>query len=118
MYSVVYIHMVNLSEGDIIYDGEVCKFNKIKDSEEKRYRNYSPGTGTGSEMTIGENMYLGNEQGKKFSIDWSKTYGEADEYLAKVGLHESSRTLIKDIGVGKQQLVEIAKANLQNMQNY
>ena len=61
-------------------------------------------------MTIGENMYLGNEQGKKFSIDWSKTYGEADEYLAKVGLHESSRTLIKDIGVGKQQLVEIAKA--------
>ena len=55
-------------------------------------------------------MYLGNEQGKKFSIDWSKTYGEADEYLAKVGLHESSRTLIKDIGVGKQQLVEIAKA--------
>ena len=61
-------------------------------------------------MTIGENMYLGNEQGKKFAIDWSKTYGEADKYLKRVGLQESSRTLIKDIGVGKQQLVEIAKA--------
>ena len=97
-------------EGDIIYDGEVCKFNKIKDSEEKGIVIIHQELALVPEMTIGENMYLGNEQGKKFSIDWSKTYGEADEYLAKVGLHESSRTLIKDIGVGKQQLVEIAKA--------
>ena len=97
-------------EGDIIYDGEVCKFNKIKDSEEKGIVIIHQELALVPEMTIGENMYLGNEQGKKFSIDWSKTYGEADEYLAKVGLRESSRTLIKDIGVGKQQLVEIAKA--------
>lgn len=97
-------------EGDIIYDGEVCKFNKIKDSEEKGIVIIHQELALVPEMTIGENMYLGNEQGKKFLIDWSKTYGEADEYLAKVGLHESSRTLIKDIGVGKQQLVEIAKA--------
>ena len=97
-------------EGDIIYDGEVCKFNKIKDSEEKGIVIIHQELALVPEMTIGENMYLGNEQGKKFSIDWSKTYGEADEYLAKVGLHESSRTLIKDIGTGKQQLVEIAKA--------
>ena len=61
-------------------------------------------------MTIGENMYLGNERGKSFSINWNETYGEADKYLKIVGLEESSRTLIKDIGVGKQQLVEIAKA--------
>ena len=57
-----------------------------------------------------ENMFLGNERGKKAAIDWSETYGQADEYLRQVGLKESSRTLIKDIGVGKQQLVEIAKA--------
>ncbi len=61
-------------------------------------------------MTIGENMYLGNEKGKKLAIDWNDTYGEADKYLEKVGLSESSRTLVKDISVGKQQLVEIAKA--------
>lgn len=61
-------------------------------------------------MTIGENMFLGNERGKKAAIDWSETYGQADKYLRQVGLKESSRTLIKDIGVGKQQLVEIAKA--------
>ena len=65
-------------------------------------------------MTIGENMYLGNERGRSFSINWNETYGEADKYLKIVGLEESSRTLIKDIGVGKQQLVEIAKALAKN----
>ena len=62
-------------------------------------------------MTIGENMYLGNERGKSgASIDWNETYGEADKYLKMVGLDDSSRTLVKDIGTGKQQMVEIAKA--------
>ena len=97
-------------EGDIIYNGEVCKFHNIKDSEEKGIVIIHQELALVPEMTIGENMYLGNEQGKKYAIDWNKTYGEADIYLRKVGLNESSRTLIKDIGVGKQQLVEIAKA--------
>lgn len=97
-------------EGDVIYDGEVCKFNKIKDSESKGIVIIHQELALVPEMTIGENMYLGNEQGKSFAIDWSKTYGEADKYLKQVGLKESSRTLIKDIGTGKQQLVEIAKA--------
>ena len=65
-------------------------------------------------MTIGENMFLGNEQGKKWCIDWNKTYAEADKYLEMVGLTDSSKTLIKDIGTGKQQLVEIAKALAKN----
>lgn len=97
-------------EGDIIYNGEVCKFHKIKDSEEKGIVIIHQELALVPEMTIGENMYLGNEQGKSFAIDWNKTYGESDKYLKRVGLQESSRTLIKDIGVGKQQLVEIAKA--------
>lgn len=97
-------------EGDIIYEGETCKFHKIKDSEEKGIVIIHQELALVPEMTIGENMYLGNEQGKKLAIDWNRTYGEADKYLRQVGLSESSRTLIKDIGVGKQQLVEIAKA--------
>ena len=97
-------------EGDIIYDGEICKFNKIKDSESKGIVIIHQELALVPEMTIGENMYLGNEQGKPFAIDWNRTYGEADKYLKQVGLNESSRTLIKDIGTGKQQLVEIAKA--------
>lgn len=97
-------------EGDIIYEGEICKFSKIKDSEEKGIVIIHQELALVPEMTIGENMYLGNEQGKAYGIDWNKTYGEADKYLHQVGLKESSRTLIKDIGTGKQQLVEIAKA--------
>lgn len=101
-------------EGDIIYKGDVCKFSKIKDSEEKGIVIIHQELALVPEMTIGENMYLGNEQGKPSAIDWNRTYGEADKYLKQVGLSESSRTLIKDIGVGKQQLVEIAKALAKN----
>lgn len=101
-------------EGDIIYDGEICKFSRIKDSEGKGIVIIHQELALVPEMTIGENMYLGNEQGKRAAIDWNRTYGEADKYLKQVGLAESSRTQIKDIGVGKQQLVEIAKALAKN----
>ena len=96
--------------GDIVYNGEVCQFQKIKDSEEKGIVIIHQELALIPYMSIGENMFLGNEQGKKSAIDWDKTYAEADKYLKMVGLSESSRVLIKDIGVGKQQLVEIAKA--------
>ena len=101
-------------DGNIIYNGEICKFNTIKDSEEKGIVIIHQELALIPYMTIGENMYLGNEKGKSFSINWNETYGEADKYLKIVGLEESSRTLIKDIGVGKQQLVEIAKALAKN----
>ena len=97
-------------EGDIIYDGEVCKFDKIKDSEEKGIVIIHQELALIPYMSIGENMFLGNERGKSVAIDWNETYGEADKYLKMVGLSESSRVLVKEIGVGKQQLVEIAKA--------
>ena len=97
-------------EGDIIYDGEVCNFHNIKDSEKKGIVIIHQELALIPYMTIGENMFLGNEQGSKWCIDWNKTYAEADKYLEMVGLSDSSKTLIKDIGTGKQQLVEIAKA--------
>ncbi|MDO5345858.1 MAG: sugar ABC transporter ATP-binding protein [Lachnospiraceae bacterium] len=97
-------------EGDIIYDGEVCKFHHIKESEEKGIVIIHQELALIPYMTIGENMFLGNERGKKAAINWDETHGLADKYMKQVGLKESSRTLIKDIGTGKQQLVEIAKA--------
>ena len=100
--------------GDIVYNGEVCEFSKITDSEEKGIVIIHQELALVPYMTIGENMFLGNEQGKSFNIDWDTTYAEADKYLKIVGLSESSRTLIKDIGVGKQQMVEIAKALAKN----
>ena len=97
-------------EGDIIYNGEVCKFNKIKDSEEKGIVIIHQELALIPYMSIGENMFLGNERGKAAAIDWNETYGEADKFLKMVGLSDSSRTLVKELGTGKQQLVEIAKA--------
>ena len=96
--------------GDIVYEGEICKFSKITESEAKGIVIIHQELALIPYMSIGENMFLGNEQGKSFALDWDTTYAEADKYLKIVGLTESSHTLIKDIGVGKQQMVEIAKA--------
>ena len=101
-------------EGDIIYNGEVCKFHDIKQSEEKGIVIIHQELALVPYMSIGENMFLGNERGKKAAIDWDETYGQAEKYMKELGLSESSRTLIKDIGTGKQQLVEIAKALAKN----
>ena len=101
-------------EGEVLYDGKTCHFTNIKDSEEKGIVIIHQELALVPYMTIGENMFLGNERGKAFAIDWNETYDKADKYLRIVGLQESSRTLIKDIGVGKQQLVEIAKALAKN----
>lgn len=101
-------------DGDIIYNGEVCQFHKIKDSESKGIVIIHQELALVPYMTIGENMFLGNERGKKYNIDWNLTYSEADKYLKMVGLTDSSKTLVKDIGTGKQQLVEIAKALAKN----
>ena len=101
-------------EGQIYYDGSVCQFTDIKNSEEKGIVIIHQELALIPYMTIGENMFLGNERGKAYAIDWDETYDMADNYLRMVGLNESSRTLAKDISVGKQQLVEIAKALAKN----
>ena len=100
--------------GDIIYDGEICKFKKLRDSEEKGIVIIHQELALIPELSIGENMFLGNERNGKIGIDWDKTYHEAAEHLKQVGLNDDPRTLIKDIGTGKQQLVEIAKALSKN----
>lgn len=97
-------------EGSIFYKNQECKFKEIKDSEAKGIAIIHQELALVPYMTIGENMFLGNERGLKSAIDWDETYQKADKLLKTVGLNESSRTLIKDIGVGKQQMVEIAKA--------
>ena len=101
-------------EGDIIYNGEVCNFHDIKDSEGKGIVIIHQELALIPYMTIGENMFLGNERGHKAAINWDETYALAEKYTKQVGLMDSVRTMIKDIGVGKQQLVEIAKALAKN----
>lgn len=96
--------------GEILFDDNLCKFQSIKDSELKGIVIIHQELALVPLLTIAENMFLGNERGKMLKINWAETYDKADELLKMVGLKDSSKTLIKDIGVGKQQLVEIAKA--------
>lgn len=109
------IYQYGSYEGSIYYKGEECKFKEIKDSEAKGIVIIHQELALVPYLTIGENIFLGNERGRKLAIDWGETYKKADELLKTVGLMESSRTLIKDIGIGKQQMVEIAKALAKNV---
>ncbi|MCL2663723.1 MAG: sugar ABC transporter ATP-binding protein [Oscillospiraceae bacterium] len=102
-------------EGAIIYDGEECRFSGIRDSEKKGIAIIHQELALVPYMTIGENMFLGNERGSTVKINWSETFTKAKEFMKTVGLNESPQTLVKDIGVGKQQLVEIAKALAKNV---
>ncbi|MBO5639399.1 MAG: sugar ABC transporter ATP-binding protein [Oscillospiraceae bacterium] len=101
--------------GDIIYNGEVCQFNTLKDSEKRGIVIIHQELALIPELSIGENMFLGNERKGAFGIDWDRTYHEARTHMDQVGLKDSEHTLIKDIGTGKQQLVEIAKALSKNV---
>ena len=101
--------------GDIVYDGEICKFKTLKDSEEKGIVIIHQELALIPELSIGENMFLGNERKGAFGINWDVTYHQAEEHMKQVGLMDSATTLIKDIGTGKQQLVEIAKALAKNV---
>lgn len=102
--------------GEIYYNGELCQFKTLKDSERKGIVIIHQELALIPLLTIGENMFLGNERkSKNGSIDWDQTFNEAEKHMKQVGLNESAQTLIKDIGTGKQQLVEIAKAFSKNV---
>jgi len=101
--------------GDVIYNGQVCRFKTLRDSEAVGIVIIHQELALIPELTIGENIFLGNERKDRFGINWGRTFHEAEEHMAQVGLRESPTTLIKDIGTGKQQLVEIAKALSKNV---
>lgn len=96
--------------GDIHYKGKLCEFKGIKESEKLGIVIIHQELALIPYLSIEENIFLGNEQGKHGLIDWHVTMMRTRELLATVGLKELPGTLITNIGVGKQQLVEIAKA--------
>ncbi|HLP66214.1 MAG TPA: multiple monosaccharide ABC transporter ATP-binding protein [Rhizobium sp.] len=97
-------------EGEIHYDGEVRHFSTISDSEELGIIIIHQELALVPLLSIAENIFLGNEIAVNGVIDWPQTFARTKELLAKVGLKDAPSTRITDIGVGKQQLVEIAKA--------
>ncbi len=106
--SGVYAH--GTYEGDIVYEGEVVAFKNLRDSEAKGIVIIHQELALSPYLSIAENIFLNNEIKRFGLIDWNKTGQEAQKLIARVGLRESPDTKIKEIGVGKQQLVEIAKA--------
>ena len=76
-------------EGEIIYDGKRCEFQKIKDSEQKGIVIIHQELALIPYMTIGENMFLGNERGSRYNLNWNATFRQAEELLKRVGLSES-----------------------------
>ncbi|PZG09177.1 multiple monosaccharide ABC transporter ATP-binding protein [Nonomuraea aridisoli] len=97
-------------EGEILFEGERCEFGSIRDSERAGIVIIHQELALSPQLSIAENIFLGNERARRGLIDWNRTNYEAGELMRRVGLEENPTTAIADIGVGKQQLVEIAKA--------
>src|SRR3954453_12171027 len=97
-------------DGDIVYQGAETRFHDIRASEHAGIVIIHQELALIPHMSITENIFLGNEPRRNGAIDWKAANRQALDLMARVGLEEDPDTLIKDIGVGKQQLVEIAKA--------
>lgn len=109
------VYPVGSYEGEVYYKGELCEFKDIRQSEHKGIGIIHQELALVMYLSIAENIFLGNEISKLGVIDWDETRKKTIEVLKKVGLDDDPNTLIKDIGVGKQQLVEIAKALSKNI---
>lgn len=104
------VHPHGSYEGQVRFNDKECVFRDIRESERFGIVIIHQELALIPYLSIAENIFLGNEQASSGIIDWDKTNSMAQKLLEKVGLHENASTLVGDIGVGKQQLVEIAKA--------
>ena len=105
------VHPYGTYEGDIIYEGHEARFHSITDSEHKGIVIIHQELALSPFLSIAENIFLGNERKNKLGlVDWNRTNAEAEQLMKRVGLNENPTTPIGTVGVGKQQLVEIAKA--------
>ncbi|WP_375259122.1 ATP-binding cassette domain-containing protein, partial [Citreimonas sp.] len=102
-------------DGEIVYDGKPRAFRSIRDSEDVGIIIIHQELALIPLLSVAENIFLGNERATRGIIDWRATYARAAELLARVGLHEHPETILDDLGLGKQQLVEIAKALSKNV---
>lgn len=96
--------------GEIFYKGQECRFKDISDSEDLGLVIIHQELALVPLLSITENIFLGNECDKNGIINWYEATGKTQDLLDKVGLDEPPETIVTNLGVGKQQLVEIAKA--------
>jgi putative multiple sugar transport system ATP-binding protein len=103
-------------DGQIVYKGEERRFARIADSEHLGVIIIHQELALVPLLSIAENIFLGNEPARMGIIDWAEAFNRSRELLKKVGLAESPNALITNLGIGKQQLVEIAKALAKKVQ--
>ncbi|MBP1969291.1 putative multiple sugar transport system ATP-binding protein [Virgibacillus natechei] len=104
------VHPYGTYAGDIVFQENRCEFKSINGSEDLGIVIIHQELALIPDLSIAENIFLGNENAKKGIINWNKTIMDTRELLGKVGLKVDPQEKIKNIGVGQQQLVEIAKA--------
>lgn len=96
--------------GEILFGGQEQQFRRISDSEKAGIAIIYQELALVPEMTVYENIFLGHEVRKGFRVDWNETIKRASAMLKKVRLNVNPATRVRELSVGKQQLVEIAKA--------
>ena len=104
------VHPFGTYSGEIFIEGELQKFNRIRESENAGIAIIYQELALIPELSVYENIFLGNEVTNGMTIDSNEAISQAIDILKKVGLDVNPLTKIKNLGVGKQQLVEIAKA--------
>ena len=104
------IHRYGTYKGDIVFNGEVMRFHSIRDSENAGISIINQELALVPELSVAENIFFGHEIMKGRLIDWNETMVQAEKYLRQVRLNVDPRTPIRELRVGSQQLVEIAKS--------
>ncbi|MDT7778178.1 MAG: D-xylose transport system ATP-binding protein, partial [Acidobacteriota bacterium] len=96
--------------GEVLIDGEVRRFASVRDAENAGVAVIFQELSLIKELTIGENIFLGREPNRFGIIRWEELYSRAQKLLDELNLHLDPRTPVGHLGIGQQQLVEIAKA--------
>lgn len=102
-------------EGNIILYGAEQKYKGIADSEVAGVAIIYQELALIPELSVYENIYFGHEIKKGMTVDWNETIVKAGEMLKQVRLDVNPAMKVRDLSVGKQQLVEIAKALSKNV---
>ena len=103
-------------DGQVIFNGEELKLgaSSIREAGEKGIAIVYQELTLVPTMSVGENVYLGREPVEAGAINWNKLYADTKGILANYGLNISPQELVRNLGVGKMQMVEIAKALSEN----
>ena len=110
------VHPYGSYTGKILIDGKEQHYKTIKDSENSGLAIIYQELALIPELSVYENIYMGHEIKNKYGIiDWNETILHAKNQLKKVRLDCDPGMRVKDLGTGKQQLVEIAKALSKNI---